>query len=73
MEGTEAFALRARGRLLVPEAEAARLLGLSLSTFRRDFLGKGHLRPVRLPGGTRRNLYSVAAIEKLVADAADAS
>lgn len=70
MERAETTALRAGGRLLVPEGEAARLLSVSLSSFRRDFLGKGHLKPVRLPGGTRRNLYSVAAIEQLVAMAA---
>ena len=56
-------------RLLVTEPEAARLLAISVSSFRRDILGKGHLKPVRLPGGTRRNLYSMAAIEQLVAEA----
>ena len=37
-------------RLLVTEPEASRLLGISVSSFRRDILGKGHLKPVRLPG-----------------------
>ena len=57
------------GRLLVTETEAAHVLHVSISTFRRDVLGKGYIRPVSFPGGARRNLYRLETIQQLVDEA----
>jgi predicted site-specific integrase-resolvase len=61
------------GRLLVTETEAAHVLHVSISTFRRDVLGKGYIKPVDLPGGTRRNLYKLETLERLVNEAEERS
>jgi predicted site-specific integrase-resolvase len=57
------------GRLLVTETEAAHVLHVSISTFRRDVLGKGFIRPVQMPGGTRRNLYRLETLQRIVDEA----
>jgi hypothetical protein len=59
------------GRLLVTETEAAHVLHVSISTFRRDVLGKGYITPVDLPGGTRRNLYRLETLQRIVDEAED--
>ena len=49
---------------LIPIGEAARILGMSISTLRR-WDREGHLKPVRLaPGGTRR--YRRSDIDALI-------
>ncbi len=69
MKGEDTMGPTVSGRLLVTETEAAHVLHVSVSTFRRDVLGKGFIKPVRLPGGTRRNLYRLETIERIVDEA----
>jgi excisionase family DNA binding protein len=56
--------------LFVSEVQAAKLLGVSRTTFRR-WVAAGHLHPVFMPGGERRKLYhrdDIAAFARWLAD-----
>jgi len=59
--------VREQDRLLISEAVAAQLCGVSLKTFRK-WMQLGYISPVDLPGGKdggalRRNLYRRADVE----------
>lgn len=58
-----------RPPILVDEAEAARLVGVSKPTF-RAWVAKGMVSKVHLPGGLRRNLYRTADLETFAANLA---
>lgn len=56
--------------LLLSEVQAARLLGVSRTTFRR-WVAAGHLHSVFMPGGERRKLYhrdDIMAFARSLAD-----
>lgn len=55
-----------RDPILVDEAEAARLCGVSKPTF-RDWVAAGLIDRVVLPGNLRRNLYRMADLEVFAA------
>lgn len=53
-------------RLLLGEVEVAQLCGVSRWVVRR-WKDEGRLRPVRLPGDVRRNMYRRGDVERLMA------
>jgi hypothetical protein len=59
-----------RDPILVDEAEASRLCGVSKPTFRL-WVAAGLVAKVPLPGNLRRNLYRMADLEALAAKFAD--